>query len=126
MSISPEALSYLMNYHWPGNVRELRNVVQRATLFAKEIITVEEVPPIIKSNNAVEQIINSCSICFNEKGMHYNAIVNCLEHKLIREALERSNGNQSHAAKLLNLSLSTFRDKMKKFETNPSDCADLN
>ena len=125
LTISHEALSYLMNYHWPGNIRELRNVVQRATLFAQDEITIEEIPADIRTNNPVEQIISACSVCFNDKGMHLNRIMACLEHKLIREALKRSDGNQSHAAKLLNLSLSTFRDKMKKYEKTPSDCNDL-
>jgi DNA-binding NtrC family response regulator len=125
LSISHEALSYLMNYHWPGNIRELRNVVQRATLFAENEITVNEIPPEIRSNNPVEQIISSCLVCFNESGMHLNRIMACLEHKLISEALKRSDGNQSKAARMLNLSLSTFRDKLKKYEQTPSDCSEL-
>ena len=125
LPISHEALSYLMNYHWPGNIRELRNVVQRATLFAQNEITIEEIPSEIRTNNPVEQIISACSVCFNDRGMHFNRIMACLEHKLIREALNRSEGNQSHAAKILNLSLSTFRDKMKKYQETPSDCHDL-
>ncbi len=125
LGISHEALSYLMNYHWPGNIRELRNVVQRATLFAHNEITIDDIPPEIRTNNPLEKIISSCSICFNEKGMHFNRIMSCLEHKLLREALKQTNGNQSHAAKLLNLSLSTFRDKVRKYELTPSDCSDL-
>ena len=125
LTINHEALSYLMNYHWPGNIRELRNVIQRATLFAMNQITIEDIPAEIRSNNPVKQIIDSCSVCFNDKGMHLNRIMSCLEHKLLREALKQSNGNQSQAARLLNLSLSTFRDKVKKYESTPSDCNDL-
>ena len=125
LTINHEALSYLMNYHWPGNIRELRNVIQRATLFAMNQITIEDIPAEIRSNNPVKQIIDSCSVCFNDKGMHLNRIMSCLEHKLLREALKQSNGNQSQAARLLNLSLSTFRDKVKKYELTPSDCNDL-
>jgi DNA-binding NtrC family response regulator len=118
-------MSYLMNYHWPGNIRELRNVVQRATLFAENEITINEIPPEIRSNNLMEQIITSCSICFRENGMHLNRIMACLEHKLISEAYKRANRNQSKAARMLNLSLSTFRDKLKKYERKPSDCSEL-
>lgn len=32
---SPAALNFLTGYDWPGNVRELRNVIERATLFAR-------------------------------------------------------------------------------------------
>jgi DNA-binding NtrC family response regulator len=125
LSISSGALSNLMNYHWPGNIRELRNMVQRATLFAQDEITVEEIPADITSSNPIEQIINACSVCFFECGMHFNKIMACLEHKLISEALKHSEGNQSNAAKMLNLSLSTFRDKMKKYEKIPSDFNEL-
>lgn len=125
LAISHEALSYLMNYHWPGNIRELRNVVQRATLFAHDEITIDDIPSEIRSNNPLEKIISACSVCFTQKGMHFNRIMSCLEHKLVREALKQSRGNQSQAARLLNLSLSTFRDKLKKYELAPSDCSDL-
>ncbi|MEN8230162.1 MAG: sigma-54 dependent transcriptional regulator [Bacteroidota bacterium] len=125
LPITHEAMSYLMNYHWPGNIRELRNVVHRATLFAQKEITVEEISPEIKSNNPIKQIISGCMLCFNEQGMHFNRIMTCLEDKLITEALKRTEGNQSQAAKLLSLSLSTFRDKMKKYQINPSECQDL-
>ncbi len=125
LSITHEAMSYLMNYHWPGNIRELRNVVHRATLFAQKEITVEEISPEIRSNNPMEQIISDCMVCFNDRGMHFSRIMTCLEDKLISEALNTAEGNQSQAAKLLNLSLSTFRDKMKKYQINPSDCRDL-
>jgi DNA-binding NtrC family response regulator len=125
LSMSHEAMSYLMNHYWPGNIRELRNVVQRATLFAENEISINELPPEIRSNNMMEQIIASCSICFTENGMHLNRIMACLEHKLINEAFKRANGNQSRAARMLNLSLSTFRDKLKKYERKPSDCSEL-
>lgn len=125
LPVSQEAMAYLMNYHWPGNLRELRNVIHRATLFARKEISVEEIAPEVRSNNPVDQVISSCMVCFNERGMHFNRIIACLEHKLILEALKTAEGNQSQAAKLLNLSLSTFRDKMKKYQENPSDCHDL-
>jgi len=121
LTISQDAMSYLMNYHWPGNIRELRNAMQRATLFADGEITVEDLPIALRANSPVENVINACSVCFSEKGMHFNRVMGCLEHKLISEALNKTAGNQSKAAKLLNLSLSTFRDKMKKYEENPSD-----
>jgi DNA-binding protein Fis len=51
--------------------------------------------------------------------------VSCVESNLIREALKQSNGNQSEAAKMLNLSLSTFRDKLKKYQDHrPGQCSE--
>jgi len=122
ITINMEALNCLENYHWPGNIRELRNVIHRATIFCQDEITIKEIPPEIHDSNPLEQIIGDCSICFNKNGMDLNQILACIEYKLILEAMRKSKGNQSHAAKLLDLSLSTFRDRLKKYKQNPSDC----
>ena len=123
LKITNEALAYLTNYHWPGNVRELRNVVQRASLFAEKEISINEIPKEIVLNNPLERVINSCSVCFNEKGLEFNQVMECLEYKLLNQALEKAHGNQTNAAKLLNLSLSTFRDKLKKHREKEHICS---
>ncbi len=120
--VSHGALKILTEYDWPGNIRELRNVIHRATLFAQEEITEEEIPVEIRSRKPVENTLDACAICLNEKGMGLNQTLACLEYKLICEALKKYDGNQTHAAQFLNLSLSTFRDRMKKYEEAPIDC----
>ena len=122
LTISPEAMAFLASYSWPGNVRELRNVIQRAALFAEHEITLHDLPTEITLLNSTDHIIHSCSVCFAEKGLEFNRVINCLEYKLLSEALKQADGNQSNAAKLLNLSLSTFRDKWKKYQTFAVDC----
>jgi len=126
LPISKEAMDCLTGYSWPGNVRELRNVIQRATLFAEHEITIDEIPNEIKQMNPTDQIIRSCSVCFSQKGMEFNQVMDCLEFKLLNEALKKAEGNQSSAAKLLNLSLSTFRDKWKKYQLAGADCQHMN
>lgn len=78
-SISPEAMEMLMNYHWSGNLRELRNVIRRATLFAKNgEITPQVLPdflctwtpegdPVLKSGDEKEQIITVLRIVKGNK-----------------------------------------------------------
>ena len=122
ITINTEALNCMENYHWPGNIRELRNLIHRATIFTQNEITLKEIPPEIRDSNPLEKIISDCSICFNEKGMHLNQILACIEYKLIVEALRKSKNNQSHAAQLLHLNLSTFRDRLKKYKQEPRDC----
>ena len=126
LTISKEAMDCLTGYSWPGNVRELRNVIQRATLFAEHEITIDEIPNEIKQMNPTDQIIRSCSVCFSQKGMEFNQVMDCLEFKLLNEALKKAEGNQSGAAKFLNLSLSTFRDKWKKYQMAGADCQHVN
>lgn len=78
-SISPEAMEMLMNYHWSGNLRELRNVIRRATLFAKNgEITPQVLPdflctwtpegdPALKPGDEKEQIITVLRIVKGNK-----------------------------------------------------------
>jgi transcriptional regulator with GAF, ATPase, and Fis domain len=47
IAIRPDALAALVRWNWPGNVRELENVIRRAAVFARELITPAELPPAI-------------------------------------------------------------------------------
>jgi len=116
LTISKEALRILVNYNWPGNIRELRNVIQRVCLFAEDQILPVDLPIEIRGENTIDNLIKACHRCFIEDSMSYTDVIACLEHNLLKNALKDSKGNQSKAAKSLNLSLSTFRDKLKKFK----------
>ena len=115
IDILPEAMVALINYFWPGNVRELRNIVQRVSLFCGDKIELKDLPDELNQVSDIVQIVKTCKLCFLDGKSNFNQIVNCVESNLIRNALKESNGNQSEAAKKLGLSLSTFRDKIKKY-----------
>jgi DNA-binding NtrC family response regulator len=121
VSISTEALQTLVNYSWPGNVRELKNTVQRIVLFVDSDIKNEDLPVEIKNENPGEFLIKACQKCYTEGDLKYEQIISCLEHNLLRDSLIKHSWNQSKAAKSLGLSLSTFRDKLKRLNvSNPS------
>jgi DNA-binding NtrC family response regulator len=121
VSISTEALQTLVNYSWPGNVRELKNTVQRIVLFVDSDIKNEDLPVEIKNENPGEFLIKACQKCYTEGDLKYEQIISCLEHNLLRDSLIKHSWNQSKAAKSLGLSLSTFRDKLKRLKvSNPS------
>ena len=115
-------MNVLINYEWPGNVRELRNVIQRACLFAENEIGINDLPFEIANNDPMNQMIKVCSACLFQKKVPFKTVINCLEMNLINEALSQTNGNQSEAARILSLSLSTLRDKIKKHEIKTEDC----
>lgn len=114
INVSAEALVALINYPWTGNVRELKNVIQRVALFCKDEIKTTDLPPEFIMDSPIIQVVKACSLCFLEDRFNFNQIVQCIESNLIKEALKKSKGNQSEAARQLGLSLSTFRDKMRK------------
>jgi len=115
LQVSKNAMEALIRYPWPGNIRELRNIIQRITLFANSEITESDLPDEIQSDNPIETLLKACHRCFNEDNMTFEQVVSCLEVNLIRQALQQANGNRSQAARQLKMSLSTFRDKLKKY-----------
>lgn len=115
LTISKEAMDSLIKYSWPGNIRELRNIIQRITLFADGEITQTDLPAEIQIDSPIETLLKACNRCFSEDDMTLEQVVGCLEMNLIRQALQQANGNRSQAARHLKMSLSTFRDKLKKY-----------
>ncbi|MBD3224118.1 MAG: AAA domain-containing protein [Caldithrix sp.] len=116
LHVTSEAMKALIAYGWPGNVRELRNVVQRLALFAEDEITDKELPQEIRHADGMAELMKACDRCFYEQSMSFDQVVSCLELNLLLKALKDSECNQSQAARLLKMSLSTFRDKLKKYE----------
>jgi two-component system NtrC family response regulator len=98
---SPEALEAIVKYQWPGNIRELENKVHRAVIMA------------------TSRIIGSADLDLNP-----SAVIDALptlreardqsERRLIVNALVRSRGNISRAARVLDISRPTFHDMLVK------------
>lgn len=118
LRVSDEVMDIFMEYSWPGNVRELRNVIQRSALFAEDIINISDLPDRFGEINNLEKIINSCKLCFDSGQMQFTELINCIETRLLSDAISKTNGNQSNAARDLGMKLSTFRDKIRKLEIN--------
>lgn len=115
LSLSKDAMKKLVEHDWPGNVRELRNVIQRVSLFSDTTIYEDDLPQEIRGDAPLQSLIKSCRRCFIEDSLTYEQVISCLEHNLLREALDSFKGNQTKAAESLGLSISTFRDKLKKY-----------
>lgn len=117
LKISPEVVNALNEYNWPGNVRELRNVIQRLTIFSNKEVQLSDLPDEIRNIRCIDKLLSSCINCCTREEKDFNQMMQCLEHNLINEAMNKSNGNQLLAAKKLKLSPTTFRDKLKKYNS---------
>ena len=104
--IAPDALKLLMQHHWPGNVRELQNIVERAAALArKPMIEAADIHLDVSRSKAP----NGISLTLPE-GMTLEQ----WEDEIIREAVRRTNGNKSQAARLLGLSRNALRYRLSK------------
>jgi transcriptional regulator with PAS, ATPase and Fis domain len=108
-----EAERLLSLYHWPGNVRELKNLIERAMILEEGTHIGAEALPIDISEFTPHAGSGALpDIALPEKGTSLEKV----EKELLRQALSRTRGNQTRAAKLLNISRDALRYKMKKFQ----------
>jgi len=117
-SITPEALAAFSSYAWPGNVRELRNVIERAMILEDdEEITTKYLPRGLVGDARVVSDLRSDGRSLDPMRLPATGVsLEDVEMSLVRQALERSNGNQTKAAELLNISRDQLRYRMKKLE----------
>lgn len=108
--LSKETENIFKNYNWTGNVRELRNVIERASILEdSEMVTTKHLPFDLVQNLA-ETNGNSSGIVLPVGGISLETV----EAELSKQALERCDGNLTHAAKLLDISRDQLRYKLKK------------
>jgi DNA-binding NtrC family response regulator len=105
-------------YGWPGNVRELRNVVERAMILEnKEFLDLEDLPhslrALFEDFDVSETAGRAGTAAFELPDGGYG--LREMEEQMVRQALEKTDGNQSRAAELLDISRDSLRYKMKKF-----------
>lgn len=117
--IAPEALAAFRRYKWPGNVRELRNVIERAMILEdEETITTKYLPRGLAgdSRGVGEASIDSAKSADQFRLPAAGVSLEEVEMSLVRQAFERSGGNQTKAAELLEISRDQLRYRLKKLE----------
>ncbi len=111
-TLTPEAMTTIMDYHWPGNIRELENMLERAVILASgSLIHVDDLPihPKCPTSQdwAADQVI--------PPGLKLNEVLEMVEKKMILNALAKTGHVQSHAAELLGIGRNLLFYKIKKF-----------
>ena len=113
--LTPDAEAAIARYSWPGNVRELRNTLDRAVLFsegdlidARALGLPEGAPATASAAGATS---GNGEFVIPEGGLQFED----LERSLLVQALKKSGGSQTGAARLLGLSRDTLRYRLEKF-----------
>jgi DNA-binding NtrC family response regulator len=117
--IAPEVAAAFRRYEWPGNVRELRNVIERALILEDEdVITMKYIPRAVADgarsvvSDGRGAVVSGSQFRLPADGVALEDV----EMSLVRQAIERSGGNQTKAAELLGISRDQLRYRLKKLE----------
>ncbi|MCU7493702.1 MAG: sigma-54-dependent Fis family transcriptional regulator [Ignavibacteria bacterium] len=115
--VSNEAMDLMLKYDYPGNVRELENIIQRACVLSRgEVITTYDLPVTMKPAVTEKQPGGA----FAPHVGDLNEQTEALEKEIIEMALKETGGNQSKAARLLNISERNLRYKLMKMQNGIS------
>jgi DNA-binding NtrC family response regulator len=134
--VEQDALDLLAAYGWPGNIRELENVMERAVLFCDgQKLRSEDLPGELRGATAMSSLSASGSLAppTSDPGggagasvdlgslpadgglkEHVKVAMSRLERDLVSRALKQTNGNVTHAARLLKISRKGLQLKMKE------------
>ena len=112
VKVSPEAMKLLMGYDWPGNVRELENCIERGLILCEgDLLDVGSLPPALRS-----LLIAETGLPLPGDSLSIKKAEELLEREYIRRALEKTGGNRTHAARLLEISHRALLYKLKEYE----------
>ena len=122
--LSSDAIEVFRQYNWPGNVRELRNVIERALILEDEDqITTEYLPGGLLAPPRLDPSSLSAAQGASTQFVLPNEGISLDEAELsfVRQAIQRSGGNQTRAAELLGISRDQLRYRLKKLEDAEAD-----
>ena len=103
--LSPQALAGLLRHSWPGNVRELKNVLESVVVgTASRTIGLQELPLAFRDGRQRGAMAASVSA---------RPTLQEMERELIRQTLERTGGNRTHSARILDIGVRTLQRKIR-------------
>ncbi|HYX27377.1 MAG TPA: sigma 54-interacting transcriptional regulator [Pyrinomonadaceae bacterium] len=111
VGVSPDAQQALGLYDWPGNVRELENAIERAVVMGStEHILSEDLP---------ESLLEVSAPASSSDSSEYHNHVTNTKRQIILEAMKRTNGSYTEAAKLLGLHPNYLHRLVKNLNLKP-------
>ncbi len=112
--LEPEAIELMRQYPWPGNVRELRNAIERAVLLTdSEWLSARDLPNEIRAARGSRSSTAEPSggLLLPTDGL----VLEEVEKTFVRQALERTRGNRTRAARLLGMNRDQIRYRIEKY-----------
>ncbi|MBL8291860.1 MAG: sigma-54-dependent Fis family transcriptional regulator [Bryobacterales bacterium] len=112
-------LPRFQDYRWPGNIRELENVIERIVVLTRgDEITLADLPDFLRRERPA---IDTLQLELPAQGVSLDAV----EKELIVRALEKFHGNQTHAARYLDISRKALIYRMEKHGIREKNAAEL-
>ena len=106
----------LQDYYWPGNVRELKNLIERLVIMSpKNIITTEQLPVEISNKSFIPP---NTEIHLEQNNFNLDSHLEKIEYELIKQALIKTKGVKTEAAKLLGISRHALKRKISRLQQN--------
>jgi DNA-binding NtrC family response regulator len=133
-AIDSGAEQILLSYPWPGNIRELRNLFERIVLLSQgdRIVTqhlaaaIAPAPTSVRADSSLDtlrSVLEAGQI--PEGGFDLEGALGRIERDIIQRALDRSGGNQSRTASLLQMKRDKLRYRMKLYGFQDTPAADV-
>ncbi len=111
IQVSEEALQQIVKYDWPGNVRELENVIERGiALSANDLLEISDLPEHLQLETPKSTTLEQSYAHLSLQEAREN-----FEQGYIREVLQKTNGNITHASKMAGIAWQNFHQKLKKY-----------
>jgi two-component system response regulator AtoC len=109
--VSIEARKSLLEYAWPGNVRELENTIERAMVLAEaDILQASDLP------ERLREALDPVQVHLASGELSIKRTTAAIEQILIRRALQKTKGNRTRAAQLLEISHRALLYKIKDYK----------
>jgi DNA-binding NtrC family response regulator len=131
--ITDETRHLILAHNWPGNVRELKNSIERGMILEEEAFLRSMYLPFSVGESGGRTLFERTSPADGGRKLangralprlyipEGGTSLEELEHSMVELAMGQANGNQTNAAKLLDISRDTLRYKLKKFSMSPAD-----
>jgi two-component system response regulator AtoC len=109
--VSTEARKLLLEYAWPGNVRELENTIERAMVLAEsDVLQLGDLP------ERIREALDPVQVHLASGELSVKKTTAAIEQILIRRALQKTKGNRTRAADLLEISHRALLYKIKDYK----------